>query len=70
MLGRKASGNESSKQECNDDVKTTGAATYGSSDPLLTLASGEVSMVLLLLMTIPTSLGYSFCKINLKPKVH
>jgi hypothetical protein len=34
--------------------------------PLLILASGEVSMVLLLLMTILASLGYSF-RINLKP---
>jgi hypothetical protein len=32
------------------------------------LSIGEVNMVLLLLMTIPASLGYSFCKINLKPK--
>jgi transposase InsO family protein len=34
--------------------------------PLLILALGEVSMVLLLLMTILASLGYSF-RINLKP---
>jgi hypothetical protein len=31
---------------------------------LLILASGEVSMVLLLLMIFPASLGYSFCRIN------
>jgi hypothetical protein len=39
-----------------------------SSGPLLILASGEVSMVLLLLMFFPSSLGFSFWKINLKPK--
>jgi hypothetical protein len=31
---------------------------------LLILASGKVSMVLLLLMIFPASLGYSFCRIN------
>jgi hypothetical protein len=36
--------------------------------PVAYLSIGEVSMVLLLLMTIPTSLGYSFYRINLKPK--
>jgi hypothetical protein len=36
--------------------------------PIAYLSIREVSMVSLLLMTIPTSLGYSFCRINLKPK--
>jgi hypothetical protein len=36
--------------------------------PVSYLTSGEVSMVLLLLMIIPASLGYSFCRINLRPK--
>jgi hypothetical protein len=36
--------------------------------PVAYLSIGEVSMVLSLLMTIPASLGYSFCMINLKPK--
>jgi hypothetical protein len=40
-----------------------------SSGPLLILASREVSMVLLLLMTFPASLGCSFCRTRLKPKV-
>jgi hypothetical protein len=39
-----------------------------SSDPSPILASGEVSMVLLLLMIFPASLGYSSCRINQKPK--
>jgi hypothetical protein len=39
-----------------------------SSGPWLILASGEVSMVSLLLMTIHASLRYSFYRINLKPK--
>ena len=30
MLGRKTGGNHSSKQECDDDIKTTGTPTYGS----------------------------------------
>jgi hypothetical protein len=33
------------------------------------LSMGEVSMVLLLLMTFPASLGCSFCRIDKKPKV-
>jgi hypothetical protein len=41
---------------------------WTSSDPLPTLASGEVSMVLLLLMIFSASLGCSFCRINQKPK--
>jgi hypothetical protein len=36
--------------------------------PVAYLSIGRVSMVLLLLMTILASLGYSFCRINLKPK--
>jgi hypothetical protein len=36
--------------------------------PSPTSASGEVSMVLLLLMIFPASLGYSFCRIKQKPK--
>jgi hypothetical protein len=36
--------------------------------PVAYLASREVSMVLLLLMIFPASLGYSFCRINQKPK--
>jgi hypothetical protein len=36
--------------------------------PAAYLSIGEVSMVLLLLMIFPASLGYSFCMINQKPK--
>jgi hypothetical protein len=30
VLGKKTGGNHSSKQEHDDDMKTTGAPTYGS----------------------------------------
>jgi hypothetical protein len=36
--------------------------------PVACLSIGEVSMVLLELMTIPTSFGHSFCRTNMKPK--
>jgi hypothetical protein len=36
--------------------------------PVAYLSIEEVSMVLLSLMTFPASLGYSFCRTNLKPK--
>jgi hypothetical protein len=36
--------------------------------PVAYLSIGEVSMVLLLLMTIPASHEYSFYRINLQPK--
>jgi hypothetical protein len=36
--------------------------------PIAYLSIGEVSMVLLLMMNFPASLGYSFCRINQKPK--
>jgi hypothetical protein len=36
--------------------------------PVAYLSIGEVSMVLSLLMIFPASLGFSFCRTNLRPK--
>jgi hypothetical protein len=36
--------------------------------PVASLSIEEVSMVLLELMIIPTSVGHSFCRTNMKPK--
>jgi hypothetical protein len=61
VLGREAGGNYSSKQKCDDHIKTTGTPPHGiSSGPVLILALGEVSMVLLLLMIFPLHLGILF----------
>jgi hypothetical protein len=49
--------------------RSLNSSIWISSGPLFILASGEVSMVLLLLMIFPASLGYSFCRIIQKPKV-
>jgi transposase InsO family protein len=38
MPGRKAGGRHSSQQECDDDIKTTGAPTHGSLRPVAYLS--------------------------------
>jgi hypothetical protein len=55
-------------KKCDDNIKTTGATTYG---PLRTrrLPQHRGSKYgLVIVDDFPASLGYSFCRINQKPK--
>jgi hypothetical protein len=70
VLGREAGVNYSSKQECDENIKATRTSPYGFFGPVAYLSIRGSKYGLVIVDDFLASLGYSFCRINQKPKVH